>query len=381
MSAVDVPASGASNGGLIGELKYFPNCMPHDMTAGGERWLQTGYMETDPTKFNAQLWRLSIGTYWQPTAMLASINVLDVASNGAGIVIASLSGGLYSRSTDGGLTFSGSMAFQTGGYNIFAVEWIAALGFFVAVGVNGHIFTSPDGQAWTVRSSGTSATLNAVKWTGTTLVVVGASKTILTSANGINYTARTANISATSNQFYQIVSANGKILAFAESTANGSAISEDNGVTWTTITIDAIAGGVFGATHDGNKFVVLCNGNRIATSVNGKDWVATSLTKITVTSSSILFADGQYWISSNTPGRYLKSEDLVTWREFDIDFSITKPGANCKIKKVAGQYWAMGNDTGLYRGNNEPYAGWPVPVSSNAQDVTGAGAPGFVRIS
>jgi hypothetical protein len=61
-----------------------------------------------------------------------------------------------------------------------------------AVGSGGAILTSPDGIAWTKRSSGTAQRLNSVTLTGSQLVAVGRNSTILASSDGINWASQTS---------------------------------------------------------------------------------------------------------------------------------------------------------------------------------------------
>jgi hypothetical protein len=61
---------------------------------------------------------------------------------------------------------------------------------FVAVGLRGHAWTSPDGKNWTRRKSGTKSDLYSVAWTGKMLVTVGYGGDILTSPDGITWTVR-----------------------------------------------------------------------------------------------------------------------------------------------------------------------------------------------
>ncbi len=70
-----------------------------------------------------------------------------------------------------------------------------------------HIQTSPDGNTWTTRLSGTQYIVNAptfssVTWAGSQLLVVGLYGTILTSSDGITWTSRT---SGTNNVLYSSV--------------------------------------------------------------------------------------------------------------------------------------------------------------------------------
>jgi len=91
---------------------------------------------------------------------------------------------------------------------------------FVAVGISGIILTSPNGIAWTTRTSGTGLPLDGVNWSGTQFVAVGAGGIILTSPDGITWTPQA---SGTTNRLFGvvwsgtqsvIVGANGTILTF-----------------------------------------------------------------------------------------------------------------------------------------------------------------------
>jgi hypothetical protein len=66
-------------------------------------------------------------------------------------------------------------------------------GFWVAVGENGTILTSPDTVAWTVRESGVGERLNAVAWGNGVFAAVfetSEGRAILTSEDGDVWTER-----------------------------------------------------------------------------------------------------------------------------------------------------------------------------------------------
>ena len=65
---------------------------------------------------------------------------------------------------------------------------------FVAVGSNGTIVTSADGEIWTKRDSSTTAALSDVTYGSNTFVAAGLNGTILTSDTGISWTQRSAGI-------------------------------------------------------------------------------------------------------------------------------------------------------------------------------------------
>ena len=68
------------------------------------------------------------------------------------------------------------------------------VGVFVTVGANGTILTSPDGSAWTPRSSGSDQTLRDVTWSGARFVAVGDTRGVTAAlhagaqiAEGVNF--------------------------------------------------------------------------------------------------------------------------------------------------------------------------------------------------
>lgn len=73
------------------------------------------------------------------------------------------------------------------------VDVVANTTIAVTVGNTGAIYTSTNGTAWTVRTSGTTDNLNNVVWTGTKFVAMTAQNQFrtLNSTNGITWTAGT----------------------------------------------------------------------------------------------------------------------------------------------------------------------------------------------
>lgn len=71
-----------------------------------------------------------------------------------------------------------------------AVVWSGTQ--FVAVGRYGTVLTSPNGLIWTTRISNTSAELDGIVWSGTQFVAVGDNGTIITSPDGVTWTKRTS---------------------------------------------------------------------------------------------------------------------------------------------------------------------------------------------
>lgn len=82
-------------------------------------------------------------------------------------------------------------------------------GLFVAVGADGVIITSSNGESWEIQDSGTSQSLFDVIWCGNQFVSVGKGGTILTSPDGITWTKQN---SGTSYSTFYGVGYNGSLL-------------------------------------------------------------------------------------------------------------------------------------------------------------------------
>lgn len=95
------------------------------------------------------------------------------------------------------------------------------------------------GTQWTARTSGTSAALNGVVWTGTQFVAVG-SGTSLTSPDGITWTSHTAPAS-----LYSVAWTGKKLVATVSSNSVSAAAyyTSTDGITWTSGTLPTMASG------------------------------------------------------------------------------------------------------------------------------------------
>jgi hypothetical protein len=98
---------------------------------------------------------------------------------------------------------------------------------FVAVGENGTILASADGNDWAVRTSNTTRTLASVVWHDSQFVAAGEGGTVLTSADGVAWAKR----SPGTNAFVNSLAENGaEMVAVGD---GGAVLTSDDAVTWT----------------------------------------------------------------------------------------------------------------------------------------------------
>jgi len=83
-------------------------------------------------------------------------------------------------------------------------------GLYVAVGQNGTVLTSSDGFNWTVQATETLSTLFSIAYGNGMFVAVGGEGTILTSNDGVNWVARS---SGTSGPLYAVAFGQGQFVA------------------------------------------------------------------------------------------------------------------------------------------------------------------------
>lgn len=107
------------------------------------------YITTDPTTSTGVQFTVSAGS---------NASFRAAASNGTGWVLIFFDTSVsVTRCANGTtpttLANTGSLVDSSGSYSFYNVVWWPAANLYVAVDTSGYIFTSPDGAAWTMRSS------------------------------------------------------------------------------------------------------------------------------------------------------------------------------------------------------------------------------------
>ncbi len=191
---------------------------------------------------------------------------------------------------------------HTGFDDLSGIAWSGAL--FAAVGENGTILTSPDGIAWTPRTSGTAEWLFDLTWNGNVFLCVGSAGTILTSPDGVAWTAQTSGTS----ESIRAVTWTGT--AFAAVGSNVALTSPD-GVAWTVnVNSGKQLEGVAWSPSLGLFAAVGWNGE-ILSSPDGAAW--TQRTIGAVYSYYDVIWDGTQFVAAGELGEITASSDGIKW--------------------------------------------------------------------
>jgi fibronectin type 3 domain-containing protein len=146
-----------------------------------------------------------------------------------------------------------------------AITWSGTQ--FVAVGQNGYIQTSPNGVAWTKRTSGTNYPLFGIAGSSTKLVAVGDLGNIVTSPDGIVWTPLTG---VTTLRLSGIVWSGTQFVAVG---ASGIILTSPDGATWTP-RASGTGSGLYGVAWSGTQFVAVGGSGTILTSPDGISWTS-----------------------------------------------------------------------------------------------------------
>jgi hypothetical protein len=182
-------------------------------------------------------------------------------------------------------------------------------GVFVAVGLGGAIYSSPDAVTWTLRTPPNAANYTDIAYANGRFVVVGTTVVGVTqpvaySDDGITWTLPSTPFTATRTG---IAYGDGKWVAVGSQAVS---ISTDNGVTWTSTTgISALA--LAQGVSFGNGIFSAVGINGVVTSPDGVTWTTVSIPSIAIP-LDIVFGN-QKFVALDVNGQVFTSPDAVTW--------------------------------------------------------------------
>jgi hypothetical protein len=232
---------------------------------------------------------------------------------------------------------------------------------FVAVGSQGIIFTSADGQNWTPRNSGTIEQLSVVVWNGSQFLVSGSAGSMLRSSDGLTWTVSPSGITASDMLWdgsqYVAAGTAGKISTSPDGlnwtsrvsgagnfdsiryiSWNGSQyvaylypdtlLTSPDSITWTMH--ENIVNNLVGLVWNGSQFLTM-GGTAVYTSVDGLTWQ-----NIGSADNSQLWTimwDGTQYVGGGASGMVATSPDGLSWTTqtsnatetiWNIDFNGTR---------------------------------------------------------
>ncbi len=297
------------DGGVtIGKAVFLEDEQPIDLAFNGRRYLRSGTIETDSTKFDTDIFtnRTLLNTTSR-TSQFGATNILSTCSNDdSSILIAVGLSGTLSRSIDGGVTW----VIQTSG---FGADTISACSFgagvFIIGGLNGKLSTSPDGITWTARTStfGSNQILSST-FGGGLFVIGGGLGNLATSPDGITWTSRTSQFGVAN-----ILALSFGVGRYIATGAAGILATSPTSVTWTLQTSGFTSGESINATSSNSVIHVIAGRDgKLSTSTDGVTWTARTSGFSVSRIRGADFGDGIFAITGDD-GKMGTSPDGINW--------------------------------------------------------------------
>jgi hypothetical protein len=199
---------------------------------------------------------------------------------------------------------------------------------FIALGTDGSILTSTDGNTWisatSVPSGGASGRrMNSLAFgivSGVTMyVAVGNSGNIFTSADLVTWTT----VSTTGNDLYSVSFPNGSFVATG---ASGTLLTSPDASTWTpriSNTPNALRGATYGTGSAGARYVVVGDSGTIVTSTDGASWSPITPAPLSQGLRAIRF--GTRFVAVGQQGMVAYSDDASNWSLSSVPVSVPPP--------------------------------------------------------
>jgi len=249
------------------------------------------------------------------TSSFSSDNINCVATNGAGFYVAVGAQGKLATSPDG-ITWTQ----RTSSFGTTEILFVAyGNGYWVATGVGGTLATATDPTGtWTQRTSGTANNIDRVVYGGEW--VFGAQSGVIhsTTANPTTgWTARTSTLTGD----VKTIGYNKTVdlyLAGTDAGTTGALASSPDGTTWTArASADSLTLGSGGYSVSTASVIVLAVGAFIQTSTNGTTWTARTEANAGIMFGVAVDNNGLFAVVSGTGGnpKIQTSSDGTTWTD------------------------------------------------------------------
>ena len=238
---------------------------------------------------------------------------------------------------------------------------------FVAVGDSGKIYTSPNGESWTRRSSGTTANLKDIQFLGGTFYAVGDSASLLRSSDGRQWTRLSTGVGVGTDSYRGIVYGDSALVINSLTAAGATALVQKNS-SWKAIPL-AVPSGVLRFLKD--RFYFLAPQSTLSST----DAFATINVSMPGTFPPVPLATDGFYDGSRI---FLMGQNALYPSEDGIffNFSYSLPAPASGVEYIHNHYFAHGI-YGIQRSDNSvdwsPLGGNFVASATNGQNFAAAG--------
>jgi len=222
------------------------------------------YTSTNPPGVTAWTQATSI-----PTGFASDLSA--VTSDGSQFIALGTDGSIV-KSTDGN-AWTAAASIPNGGarMNSLAFGFVSSATKYVAVGSGGNIFTSTDLVTWTPAASNTTSDLYNVSFPKDAFIATGANGTLLTSPDAITWTVQSSNtLAALRGTTYGTGPAAGASAQYVVVGDSGTILTSTDGTSWSVTTLPGLPN--LRAIRFGTRFVAVGQGGAIAYSDDAISW-------------------------------------------------------------------------------------------------------------
>lgn len=256
------------------------------------------------------------------TTTLTSTIYVTATTTTTTYVAAGLGGAMYS--SPDGATWS-AINYATSN-NLNGASYF---GTYKLVGDSGVVLVSSDAISWTAQPTPTTKNLYAIASNGINLnVAVGAGGTIITSPDGVTWSL--AANSATSSDLYAVTYSAYNSGTWVAVGAGGTIVESTDGLTWHSVASNTVAdlrGVAYGASTSAvgaTTLVAVGDSGTLLSSTDGSNWVAQVLHGVTALNAVIY---GNQFVTVGSGGNIFISTDGLAW-------TLTPPATNKDLYAV-----------------------------------------------
>ena len=217
------------------------------------------------------------------------------------------------------------------------VDAITALGTTFIIAKNDLIsYSSNSGASWSTSTGDTTGNWDNLKgYPGTGYVMAFQSSVSTTAAlsdnNGQSWTNVTLSNPA-GTIWIDVAYKSDKWIAISSGSDTDTAISTNNGTTWTAGT--SLSGEHNGIAYGNGIFVAIAQGNTVSTTTDGTSWTSRTL-PVTSNWGDIKYANGRFVAVGSSDAAIIYSFDGITWYQAYIDITNLQDSSTGTWNKVA----------------------------------------------